>query len=420
MTKCKVRSALVNFENELDFLCDILKKCYIHSSLLSANDNAGAMIDARLFAIIGSVSKGSDTVQSILGGIKNETLYMLRNDFKLCYLCLWLPVAQEKNVLMIGPYLSEPIAASDILEIAEKISLTTASQKLLTEYYATVPVVSEKDRIFEVINVFCEHIWHTPSFSIVKFQRNYNLPVIPRDNAAEGEGAESILASAEMMEMRYAFENELIRAVALGQLHKESMLVSSFDNEMFEKRVQDPVRNAKNYCIIMNTLLRKAAEQGGVHPLHIDSLSSKFALQIELMTSAKAISNLMREMFTSYCRLVHKHSMKRYSSVVKKAVIIIESDLSAELSLSTLAAKQGISSGYLATVFKKETGKTVSEYVREKRIEHAKYLLGTTNLQIQTVALYCGIMDVQYFSKIFKNLVGQTPKEYRETLKKNM
>jgi YesN/AraC family two-component response regulator len=109
--------------------------------------------------------------------------------------------------------------------------------------------------------------------------------------------------------------------------------------------------------------------------------------------------------------------MKRYSSVVKKAVIIIESDLSAELSLSTLAAKQGISSGYLATVFKKETGKTVSEYVRDKRIEHAKYLLGTTNLQIQTVALYCGIMDVQYFSKIFKSLVGQTPKAYRETSK---
>ena len=405
----------MNFENELDFLCEILEKCHIRSSFLSANDNAGVMIDARLGAIVGSVSKTADTVQSILGDIKNETLYILRNDFKLCCVCLWLPVAQEKNVLMLGPYLSEPITASDILEISEKTALTTASQKLLTEYYATVPVVTERDRIFEVINVFCEHIWHTSSFAIVKFQRNYNLPVIPRDNAAEGEGAESILASAEMMEMRYAFENELIRAVTLGQLHKESMLAASFDNEMFEKRVQDPVRNAKNYCIIMNTLLRKAAEQGGVHPLHIDSLSSKFAAQIELITSTKAITDLMREMFTSYCRLVRKHSMNRYSSVVKKAIVVIEADLSSELSLSTLAAGQGISSGYLATVFKKETGKTVSEYVREKRIEHAKYLLGTTNLQIQTVALHCGIMDVQYFSKIFKNLVGQTPKEYRES-----
>jgi len=63
--------------------------------------------------------------------------------------------------------------------------------------------------------------------------------------------------------------------------------------------------------------------------------------------------------------------------------------------------------------------KTVSEYVRYKRIEHAKYLLGTTHLQIQTVAQHCGIMDVQYFLKAFKKEVGKTPKEYREMISKH-
>jgi hypothetical protein len=58
------------------------------------------------------------------------------------------------------------------------------------------------------------------------------------------------------MELRYAFENELIQAVALGQQHKEKMLLSIFNEQMFEKRLQDPLRNAKNYCVIMNTLPR--------------------------------------------------------------------------------------------------------------------------------------------------------------------
>jgi YesN/AraC family two-component response regulator len=186
---------------------------------------------------------------------------------------------------------------------------------------------------------------------------------------------------------------------------------------MFEKRIQDPVRNAKNYCIIMNTLLRKAAEHGGVHPVHIDKLSSKFAARIELVTDTKKVSEFMREMFSSYCRLVQKHSTRHYSPIVKKTVILFEADISAELSLATLAKQQGVSSGYLATVFKKETGKTVSEYVRDKRIEHAKYLLSMTHLQVQTVALHCGIMDVQYFSKIFKKQIGKTPKEYREDVR---
>ena len=165
----------------------------------------------------------------------------------------------------------------------------------------------------------------------------------------------------------------------------------------------------------MNTLLRKAAENGGVHPVYLDRISSDFARKIEEMSVLSAFPSLMNEMFRSYCRLVRKHSTRRYSPAVQKAILLIDSDLSAPLTLSTLAAAQGLSEGYLATVFKRETGKTVSEYVREKRMKHATHLLTTTRLQIQTIALYCGIMDVQYFSKIFKKHTGKTPKEYRET-----
>ena len=103
---------------------------------------------------------------------------------------------------------------------------------------------------------------------------------------------------------------------------------------------------------------------------------------------------------------------------MQKIILVIDSDISAELSLKTLAQRQGISSGYLATIFKKETGKTVSEYIKDKRIEHATYLLSTTHLQILTDALHCGIMDVQYFSKIFKKKTCKSPKEYRESTRK--
>ena len=127
----------------------------------------------------------------------------------------------------------------------------------------------------------------------------------------------------------------------------------------------------------------------------------------------------MREMFRAYCRLVRKHSMTRFSGVTQKAILLIDSDLSANLSLSSLAAAQGITPGYLSSVFKKDTGKTVCEYIRDRRMRHAAHLLSTTRLQIQTVALHCGIMDVQYFSKIFKKQLGKTPKEYRESARKN-
>ena len=122
----------------------------------------------------------------------------------------------------------------------------------------------------------------------------------------------------------------------------------------------------------------------------------------------------MKDIFRSYCRLVKNHTMKNYSPIVQKTIVFIESDISANLTLNSLAKMHNVSGGYLSTVFKKETGKNITEYIREKRMKHAEQLLSSTHLQIQTVALHCGIMDVQYFSKMF---TGKTPKEYRETIK---
>lgn len=405
----------MNYEYELNFFSDVLKKCHIHISLISALDPAESMLDKQLVSIIGL--RTDRTVGQTLGVIESKTKYKLSNELGFKYIYMRLPLLSEKNILLIGPYLNAPLSSKDILEIGERAGVPVGAQKPLREYYSSVPVLAEGDKLFVMIDTFCERIWETPSFAIVELNKNYGPAVIPLDNASHGESFDEIEANIKMMEMRYAVENELIRAVALGQQHKESTIMSQLGDNMFERRVADPVRNAKNYCIIMNTLLRKAAEDGGVHPIYIDSTSSKFAIRIELLSDTKDCSAMMREMFSTYCRLVYKHSMKRYSPIVQKTILIIDSDISAELSLKGLANKQGISPGYLATIFKKDTGKTVSEYIKDKRIEHAMYLLGATHLQIQTVALHCGIMDVQYFSKIFKKKTGKNPREYRESIR---
>ena len=403
---------MMNYECELNFFCDTLKKCHIHTAMLSPQDNVEAIVDSRLSSIVGL--KSELTVQGMVGNIESHTKYKLGDEFRLQYICMRLPVLRERNVLFIGPYLSSPLPSKEILEICEDRGIAPAAQKMLTEYYASVPIISEDDRIWVLVDTFCERIWQTPSFAIVELNQSYGLPLLPIDSASKGESFDEIAAHIKMMEARYSFENELMRTVSLGQQHKENLLSVAFNDQIFEKRIPDPIRNAKNYCIIMNTLLRKAAEQGGVHPIHIDRISSKYAKKIELTSDTKLISALMREMFSAYCRLVYKHSIKQYSPIVQKTILLIDSDISAELSLNQLAKNQEISAGYLSTIFKKETGKTVSEYIQDKRIDHAVYLLNTTHLQIQTVALHCGIMDVQYFSKIFKKKMGKTPREYRE------
>ena len=168
----------------------------------------------------------------------------------------------------------------------------------------------------------------------------------------------------------------------------------------------------------MNTLRRKAAQQGGVHPVYLDSASSGYAAKIEQQHALDTIPSLMAEMFRGYCRLVRKHSLKDYSPPVQKALTYIDADISGNLSLSSISQALNISSSYLSTLFRKETGQTLTEYISQRRVKHAMHLLETTKLQVQTIAQHCGIMDVQYFSKVFKRITGKTPKEYRESQKR--
>jgi YesN/AraC family two-component response regulator len=104
--------------------------------------------------------------------------------------------------------------------------------------------------------------------------------------------------------------------------------------------------------------------------------------------------------------------------LIRKVITHIDFDLTADLSLKAQAQLLNVNPSYLSTLFKKETGVTLTEYVNRRRMDHALLLLNSTGMQIQLIAQHCGIPDVNYFTKTFKKMVGQTPKKYRDMLSK--
>ena len=402
--------------NELSFFCEILRKSFVHTAILSPEDSMAKAMDALFDPVLSSVNLSNLTVGQYTGKVEPFTLYKSSDPLGLSYMYMLLPETDKPSILFVGPFLNYSFSSAQILEIAERCGVDPKNQHVFNELYESIPTIPENSNLYIVVDSFCERIWRNASFSVVDVQNEVRFPGSPINNSAVDD-SDIVLINMKAMEKRYEYENELMQAVTMGQIHKCDMLLNVFNIEYFEKRTADILRNMKNYCIIMSTLLRKAAEKGGVHPIYIDKVSSEFAHKIEQIISIDDGKLLMKEIFKGYCRLVRKHSIKDYSPIVQKTIVIIESDLSSNLTLSTLASRQNLSAGYLSTIFRRETGKTVTEYITEKRIKHAAYLLGTTHLQIQTIAIHCGIMDVQYFSKTFKKHIGKTPKEYRAAIK---
>jgi len=85
-----------------------------------------------------------------------------------------------------------------------------------------------------------------------------------------------------------------------------------------------------------------------------------------------------------------------------------------KLSLDILAANMHLSREYLCRYFKKHTGKTIFDYIREVRIAQAKHLLHTSSHTIADVGILCGYPSVSSFQRAFRAEEGMSPGEFRE------
>lgn len=405
------------YDSELHFLQSVLKKCRVQTQVINANENPEATLDLGLRVLLGIDNHFERPLVEVLGQISPNTIHILTDGYLCKYIYLQLPGDDKENVLVIGPYQTKTKNHEEILELAEKNIVPPTLMRDFEKYYNGLPLVSDEGQLISLVDTFGEFIWSGSSnYKFAEFELETQIDTATATGIINKSLSEhdSLTWNSKLIEARYAFENEFLFAITQGNYPKAKHLMSQLNSIQIDQRNSDPIRDIKNYAIVINTLFRKSVERGGVHPIHIDSVSGEFAKKIELRSTVDDIYKLIVEMVKVYCQLVNKYSVKDYSPTVQKVVVMIESNLSSDLTLSELASTLNINASYLSTVFKKETGKTITAYVNEKRIELAQELLKTTNLQIQTIAQYCGIVDVHYFTRLFKKITGVSPKQFRE------
>lgn len=84
-----------------------------------------------------------------------------------------------------------------------------------------------------------------------------------------------------------------------------------------------------------------------------------------------------------------------------------------DLTLDTLAAYAGFSRYTLSRMFRQYTGTTFTQYLSQRRVEMAMELLASTRMPITQVALQCGFNSIATFNRVFRDLKGCTPTQYR-------
>lgn len=408
----------MSYTKQLDFVRELLGNMNISSHIaVEPQKNISKEIDLGLRALLFDASDYRAFLENSMSEARSNTIYRFFDEYYCNYIFMRLPDREKETYFFIGPYLFQLPEEEVLREKFRNLGLSGDVMEQVQQYYTSLPMIEDENLVLTVASTLGQTIWGSADDFSVEYI-NYVIPdrkePLPVASYPGSEGGQKFPLT--VLEKNYANEKRLMEAVSQGKLHKINVIASTVFNNGTEPRLSDSLRNRKNYLVILKTLLRKAAEQGGVHPLHIHKMSSHYANEIEKLRSVKESFALQEEMIRSYCLLVKQHSLNRYSAVVGKAITMIHYDLNSDLSLKAIAEQLNVSPAYFSGLFKKECGCTLTEYVNKMRVEQAISLLRDSEKQIQNIAYESGFQDPNYFIRQFKRQTGMTPGEYRRSI----
>ena len=116
---------------------------------------------------------------------------------------------------------------------------------------------------------------------------------------------------------------------------------------------------------------------------------------------------------------MHAQNLTRTYDLVRKIQQYIQKNLEKDLNRTLLASHVYLHPDYLSHIFKFQTGMSLSDYIIQVRINAAKNLLIKTGMSISEISMRCGYENTAYFTKLFKQVVHMTPKEYRKSFCKS-
>lgn len=124
-------------------------------------------------------------------------------------------------------------------------------------------------------------------------------------------------------------------------------------------------------------------------------------------------AQVIRSSNPDYIATDYIESVNNSDSAISKIKDYIELHLSEDITRADLAELVYLNPDYMNRLLKKETGKSITEYIMYRRLERARYLIEHTNMKISVIAQNVGYTNFSYFPKIFKRAYGLTPEEYK-------
>lgn len=178
---------------------------------------------------------------------------------------------------------------------------------------------------------------------------------------------------------------------------------------------KNPVTNLKYHFVITTAMVTRLCRQNGMELEQAFRLSDFYIQKLDDVHNIQGVQSLHDEMVIDYAEKMRRYFRNDTNSKhINACKEYIYSHIKERITIENLAEEYGVSASYLSRLFKKETGVSVSAYIREQKIAVAKNLLRFSDYSMIEIANRLSFSSQSHFIQQFRETVGMTPKKYRD------
>lgn len=316
-----------------------------------------------------------------------------------------------KGALVGGPILINDPDNIMVDEILNKSNISKNMRSKLMNYYKSIPIVDpiRVRHLSKLLFIIASNLMNEDKFFLLerkeKADQQSKISETIYDMKSNGDTIGAY---------PYDKEKELLTKVKNGDvIGAKSILNSILGQILFNTGGNMEI--IKTRTLELCALLSRAAVEGGAVLDKVFGINYKFIGEISKVNNVEELSYLILKMLDKFGENVFNLIDSKNPQIIKKALNYINQNYTDNLTLESVANFIHLNPSYFSTIFKREVGMSFSDYLNKIRIEASKRLLGTTGISILEVALSAGFEDQSYYSKVFKKIVGITPKKFRDS-----
>lgn len=178
---------------------------------------------------------------------------------------------------------------------------------------------------------------------------------------------------------------------------------------------RNELTNYKYHFVITTAMVTRLCAQKGMELEQAFRMSDFYIQRLDDVHTVQGVRGLHDEMaldFAAKMRRIRKSDAG--SRQIRQCKEYIYAHIKERITIEELADELGVSSGYLSRMFKKETGDSVSGYIRRQKIEMAENMLRYSDYSLIEIANRLSFSSQSHFIQQFREQTGMTPKKYRD------